>query len=178
MDNISVELNGGFVEKYVRFANPQYIQVYIFARYLYEKNGEPPSAETLCDRLPSPPTVSTLFSGTGRVLGEIVQNNGEYAFADAGDEAETKKTAETPRAKSRKRTSAKMRPSYKSAEIDAAAERNSALSGMFYQAESILGHMLSGNEMELLYSFYDWLGLPCEVIVMLLRLCGKAGENG
>ena len=61
-----------------------------------------------------------------------------------------------------------MRPSYKSSEIDSAADKNQVLSGMFYQAESILGHMLSGNEIELLYSFYDWLGLPCEVIVMLL----------
>lgn len=178
MDNISVELNGGFVEKYVRFANPQYIQVYIFARYLYEKNGEPPSAETLSTELSIPTDRINFIFGYWASLGEIVQNNGEYAFADAGDEAETKKTAETLRAKSRKRTSAKMRPSYKSAEIDAAAERNSVLSGMFYQAESILGHMLSGNEMELLYSFYDWLGLPCEVIVMLLSYAAKLGKTG
>ena len=38
--------------------------------------------------------------------------------------------------------------------------------------------MLSGNEIELLYSFYDWLGLPCEVIVMLLSYAAKQGKVG
>ena len=57
-------------------------------------------------------------------------------------------------------------------------DKNQVLSGMFYQAESILGHMLSGNEIELLYSFYDWLGLPCEVIVMLLSYAAKQGKVG
>ena len=71
MDNISVELNGGFVEKYVRFANPQYIQVYIFARYLYEKNGEPPSAETLSTELSIPTDRINFIFGYWASLGEI-----------------------------------------------------------------------------------------------------------
>ena len=63
------------------------------------------------------------------------------------------KATGTPSARptKRKRSNAKMRPSYKSSEIDSAADKNQVLSGMFYQAESILGHMLSGNEIELLY---------------------------
>ena len=70
------------------------------------------------------------------------------------------------------------KPSYTMAEIDAVAAKNKAISGMFYQAETILQKVLTQSDMELLYSFVDWLGLPVEVIVMLLSYAAKRGKCG
>ena len=42
-----IELSFEFVEKYVRFANPQYIQVYLYTKYLLNHNDEMPNAETV-----------------------------------------------------------------------------------------------------------------------------------
>lgn len=168
-----ISLKTEFIEKYVRFANPQYIQVYLYTAYLCENNGVMPSAETIAEELSVAPDRVKFILGFWVSRGEMLKDeNGEYSFPENDGE-----TAAKP-AQNRKRSGAKMRPSYKSGEIDAAAEKNQVLSGMFYQAESILGHLLSGNEMELLYSFYDWLGLPCEVIVMLLSYAAKLGKTG
>lgn len=167
-----ITLSEDFIEKYVRFSNPEYIQVYLYALYLYNKEGVVPSNERLAEELPVTPDrikfIQSFWISQG-VLGR--DDQGELFFAE--EEAEKPK-----RGRTRVRESAKMRPSYKSSEIDGAAERNQVLSGMFYQAEGILGHPLSGNETELLYSFYDWLGLPCEVIVMLLSYASKMGKTG
>ncbi len=165
-----VSLSAEFIENYVRFISPQYIQVYLYAAHLYEKNGTMPSAEQIAGELSVAPDRVSFILGYWVSRGELLRDeNGEYSFPENGKAAAKR---------SRKRSSANSRPSYKSGEIDAASEKNSVLSGMFYQAESILGHMLSGSEMELLYSFYDWLGLPCEVIVMLLSYAAKMGKTG
>ncbi len=167
-----ISLNSDFIEKYVRFSNPQYIQVYLYARYLNNTEGAMPEPERLSAELSIPADRVNFILGFWVSQGAVIRDeNGELSFAAEDEEAPK------PR-RSRSRGGAKMRPSYKSGEIDAAAERNQVLSGMFYQAESILGHTLSGNETELLYSFYDWLGLPCEVIVMLLSYAAKMGKTG
>ncbi len=167
-----ISLNSDFIEKYVRFSNPQYIQVYLYARYLSGTEGAVPEPERLSSELSIPIDRVNFILGFWVSQGAVIRDeNGELSFAAEDEEAPK------PRS-SRARGGAKMRPSYKSGEIDAAAERNQVLSGMFYQAESILGHTLSGNETELLYSFYDWLGLPCEVIVMLLSYAAKMGKTG
>lgn len=38
--------------------------------------------------------------------------------------------------------------------------------------------MLSQQDMSLLFSFYDWLGLPMEVIELLLSYCTASGHTG
>ena len=170
-----IELSFEFVEKYVRFANPQYIQVYLYTKYLLNHNDEMPNAETVAGGLCLPADRIKFIFGYWVSLGEMRQiDEDTYEFTEK-DKSDKNPSA---RPTKRKRSNAKMRPSYKSSEIDSAADKNQVLSGMFYQAESILGHMLSGNEIELLYSFYDWLGLPCEVIVMLLSYAAKQGKVG
>lgn len=172
MENI--QLNFDFAEKYVRFSNPEYVQVYIYTKYLYSKYGQMPSTDTLSSELSIPIDRINFILGYWVSEDKMKQDeNGEYTFSEI-NESSSKKRVKTKNP----RGGAKMRPSYKSAEIDAASEKNQVLSGMFYQAESILGHLLSGNEIELLYSFYDWLGLPCEVIVMLLSYAAKRGKTG
>lgn len=170
---MSIQLSNEFIEKYVRFSNPQYIQVYLYLKYRFDTDGEIPSSEAVSGELSIPADRVNFILGYWLSEGKLERSgDGSLVFT----ESDTEKKHSRP--KLRKRSDPKMRPSYKSSEIEAAAEKNQVLSGMFYQAESILGHLLSGNDMELLYSFYDWLGLPCEVIVMLLSYAAGQGKTG
>ena len=63
------------------------------------------------------------------------------------------------------------KPSYTVSEIADAAKNDKMLSGMFTEAERMLKKPLSQNDMRTLYSFHDWLGLPYEVILMILEHC-------
>lgn len=102
--------------------------------------------------------------------GEILPLGEGYTFPDA------KATPKTPSPEGKKRHLT--RPSYTMGEIDAAAARNKSVSALFYQAETVLHKVLTASDMEMLYSFVDWLGLPVEVITMLLSYAAKRGKTG
>lgn len=172
-----IEITYEFAEKYLRYANPQHTQVYLYLKYIFSTRGEIPSIDDISAELDIAPNRIKFILGFWVSEGELIQSGDDYTFPETDTEGNAKNN-ERPKPKKSSRRTASSRPSYKSAEIDTAAEKNQVLSGMFYQAESILGHLLSGNEMELLYSFYDWLGLPCEVIVMLLNYAVSHGKTG
>lgn len=170
-----IDISYEFAEKYLRYANPIHTQVFLYIKYLYSRDGQIPPAETIAAELDIAENRVKFALGFWVSEGELIQtDDNTYDFPEPTEASE--KAAAKP--KRRARRSAFSRPSYKSDEIDSAAEKNQALSSMFYQAESILGDLLSGSEIELLYSFYDWLGLPCEVIVMLLDYAAKHGKTG
>ncbi|NLM12859.1 MAG: DnaD domain protein [Epulopiscium sp.] len=49
--------------------------------------------------------------------------------------------------------------------------KNPEISQLFKIAERYLGRMLNHNDLKVLYSLYDWLRLPLEVIELLLEHC-------
>jgi len=165
------ELEFAFVEKWGRLADAEYLRIYIYALSNYKKSGKILSIETISKKLHiSPETVEDAidFWITAEVL--LADGNG-YAFEYIEKpEGETK----TPSAITRLRT----RPSYDAAEIDAAASVNEKVDYMFRQAEVILEKILSPSDFELLYSFVDWLGLPVEVVIMLLQFAAGQGKTG
>lgn len=176
-----IDISYEFAEKYLRYANPLHTQVFLYIKYIFSRDGYVPTIDSISADLDIAANRVKFILGYWVSEGELIQiDDGTYAFPqdtyNSEEHSNTKKRAEKPKRKARRSTSA--RPSYKSAEIENASEKNQVLSGMFFQAESILGHLLSGGEMELLYSFYDWLGLPCEVIVMLLNYAAKRGKTG
>lgn len=170
-----IDISYEFAEKYLRYANPVHTQVFLYIKYLYSRNGQIPSVEELAAELDIAENRVKFALGFWVSEGELIQtDDNTYDFPKPNKISE--KAPAKPKRKSRR--SSFSRPSYKSNEIDKAAEKNQTLASMFYQAESILGDLLSGSEIELLYSFYDWLGLPCEVIVMLLDYAAKHGKTG
>ena len=49
---------------------------------------------------------------------------------------------------------------------------------LFRIAQQKLGKMLNHNDMSMLFSFHDWLGLPIDVIELLLSYCTANGHCG
>lgn len=69
------------------------------------------------------------------------------------------------------------RPDYSPREL-ALYIKNEKVKKLFDSAQKKLGKMLSQQDMSLLFSFYDWLGLPMEVIELLLSYCAANGHTG
>ncbi len=69
------------------------------------------------------------------------------------------------------------RPNYTQAEINMYMKHKD-IQALFRSAETKLGKTLSYNDMEMLFSFYDWLGLPIDVIEILLTYCTSRNKRG
>lgn len=61
-------------------------------------------------------------------------------------------------------------PDYSPMEMEKYME-NDIVKGLFLSAQEHLGKLLSQRDMSVLFSFYDWLRLPVEVIEILLAYC-------
>jgi len=166
------ELKFAFVEKWGRLAKAEYLQIYIYALSNFKKSGTVMSVSDISKKLHiSLDAVMEAidFWITAEVLTEIEDG---YGF-----KTEEKASSQKEEASSAARRLGK-RPSYTSAEIDAAAAVNDNVDYLFRQAEEILEKLLSPSDFELIYSFVDWLGLPVEVVAMLLRFAKSQGKTG
>ncbi len=162
MEN-SISISFDFIDKYVRFTKPEYIQVYLYIKYSLKKQGEIPSAEEISKAL-------DISQGKAEFILEYWSGRGEI-FDDT--EEASAKPSDAQKMKRLKGT----KPSYSQAEINAVATANKMISGLFYQAETVLNKVLTASDMEMLFSFHDWLGLPPEVIMMLLSYAAKRGKT-
>lgn len=166
------EIKFDFVERWGRVAKPEYLQVYIYLLCCMKKSGCTLSIAETAKRLhvsEDSVTAAMDFWITAGVLED--DGNGGYRFpAEDGAKKKTRRSADKS---GRLRT----RPSYDAAEIDAAASVNGDVDYMFRQAEKILGRLLSPSDFEMLYSFVDWLGLPVEVVIMLLNFAAGQGKT-
>ena len=70
------------------------------------------------------------------------------------------------------------RPDYSPAELAVYMQKSESMKKLFQSAQQKLGKMLSHNDMSLLFSFHDWLGLPVDVIELLLSYCAANGNTG
>lgn len=69
------------------------------------------------------------------------------------------------------------RPDYAPAEL-AEYMKHQEVRRLFDSAAQKLGKLLSQQDMSLLFSFHDWLGLPMDVIELLLSYCVSNGHRG
>lgn len=70
------------------------------------------------------------------------------------------------------------RPDYSPAELAVYMQKSESMKKLFQSAQQKLGKMLNQNDMSLLFSFHDWLGLPVDVIELLLSYCTANGPCG
>ncbi|MBQ9091426.1 MAG: DnaD domain protein [Anaerotignum sp.] len=70
------------------------------------------------------------------------------------------------------------RPEYSPAELAVYMQKSESMKKLFQSAQQKLGKMLNHNDMSMLFSFHDWLGLPVDVIELLLSYCTANGHCG
>ncbi|MFV0503125.1 MAG: DnaD domain protein [Lachnospirales bacterium] len=69
------------------------------------------------------------------------------------------------------------KPTYSMEELELFKKDNSDVNKIFQIAESTFGKYLSSNDLNTMFSFYDWLRLPVDVIEMLVVHCASNGHN-
>ena len=161
-----------FAEKYVRFSNPEYLQLYLYLAYQVHKNGCFPKTEQIARDLAITPERAIFMLDFWVSRDELIYDEHGYRFPEKTVSKPVPAAPSKPQP--RKQSS---RPSYTMAEIDSVASSNKSVSALFYQAETVLNKVLTPSDMEMLYSFVDWLGLPVEVITMLLSYAAKRGKT-
>ena len=62
-------------------------------------------------------------------------------------------------------------PDYTAADIAVRARTDSAFEGLVQETQRALGRILSSNDLRILFGIYDHLGLPADVIMLLLNHC-------
>lgn len=68
------------------------------------------------------------------------------------------------------------RKKYTEKEMAQAMETNPELKVLYSFAQQKLGNIISPADVNILFSLYDWLKLPVEVIVMLFEYCAEKGK--
>ena len=64
-------------------------------------------------------------------------------------------------------------PQYSSAEIARHAQQDELFALLLQEAEKVFGRCLNSNDMRVIFGIYDHLGLPCEVVMVLLNYCAE-----
>ena len=62
-------------------------------------------------------------------------------------------------------------PQYTAADITLRAKTDSAFEGIVFEAQKALGKTLNSNDLNILFGIYDHIGLPADMIFLLLNHC-------
>ncbi|MDR0999930.1 MAG: DnaD domain protein [Clostridiales bacterium] len=69
------------------------------------------------------------------------------------------------------------RPHYAVFEMERYQQMDSKLKAIVQHAEKTMGKMLTHNDLNIIFGFYDWLRLPAEVIEYLFEYCADRGHR-
>ena len=70
-----------------------------------------------------------------------------------------------------------LKPTYSPMELEMYKNKYGNIAHIFNIAEKSLGRLLSSSELSTIFSFYDWLRLPIDVIEILLQYCASNGHR-
>lgn len=140
----------------------EYIKIYIFSKYLAEKNNGKTDIVTISDALSLD---MAIVRDAAHALAQIslirLGANGVISFDKITDSIGLQYE----------------KKSYMPGEVSKLIASNKELSDMLIIAQKILGRLLSYQAIEKLYSLYDWLGMSPELILRLLEYCAEIGKK-
>ena len=99
-----------------------------------------------------------------------------HAEEKAAEQAQKQTIQESEETEKQFLTSAEP-PVYSPAEM-AQYTKQAEVQRLFRAAQQKLGKMLTHKDMSTIFSFHDWLGLPLDVIELLLSFCTASGSKG
>lgn len=150
-----------FVDKYMPKANATFVKVYLYGLRLCYAIGTEPDNKSIAKALDVLESDVRLAWKYWEEQGVIRLNEDDgIEFVDLTLEA-----SPAPETSSK--------PQYKAKELAEAISDNSDISLLMEHAQNIFGKTFGASESAILYSFYDWLNLPIEVILILLEHCAS-----
>lgn len=162
-----------FVDNYMCDADATYVKIYLYAlRHSFKNDGTALS-------------ISVIAAAVGVSEAEVVE---AFAYWDAQAVVSFQHEGERFSlefldldAKAAKPVQHKViaasQPRYTIDDVNRAMRDDGKMKSMFRLAEQILGKPLNNNDLKILYSFHDWLHLPCEVVLLLIEHCMSMGKR-
>lgn len=167
----TIPLSAVFVDKYLPTANATFVKIYIYAlRHSYAPSDNF-SVEEIAKNLSVLETdvINAFEYWKKQGVINFETKNGEYFIEFLNLDKE--KDVQSLKAEEKKR------PRYSTKEINLYMEKDKSVKDMYLLAEQILGRPLSTTEITTIFSFYDWLGLPKDVVLMLLEHCASLDKT-
>ena len=152
-----------FIKKYVVNTDPSLVSVYIYMLW-YLKDGGGAAPEALAASLERPVSDVMCALRFWEEEGFIFYNEEKKVFY-IKDAIAAKKPAYI------------RKPEYSPEEVAVYIQKSGVVSGILSFAQKTLAKPLSHREISLIYSFYDWLRLPDEVIKILISYCAENGHT-
>lgn len=158
-----------FADKYMPSANATYVKVYIYALRSSFDTGYEITIESIASKL------NILETDVIKAF-EYWNKTGIVSFKKTklGYEIEFLNCAEAEAAADKKNH---ISPKYAAKDVTGYIKENDDMKNMYQIAQGILNRPLSSTEITTLYSMYDWLGLPREVVLMILEHCAQIGKT-
>lgn len=164
-----IPLSMTFVDKFMPSANATYVKVYIYALRSSFDTGYEVTIESIASKLNILESDVIKAFEYWKEVGVITFKKGKLGYeidflSDDDFEISTdKKNAVTPK--------------YAAKDVTSYIKENDDMKNMYLIAQGILNRPLSSTEITTLYSMYDWLGLPREVVLMILENCAQIGKT-
>lgn len=162
--------SGGFVavpydliDNHLNNTNGTFLKVYLYAM---RHEGEEISDESIADALGILESDVLKAWRYWEKLGVVSLENGGVDFDP--------KATELPKKQEEKKSTGKKK--YTEQEMVQAMENNEQLKFLYSFAQQKLGNIIPPADVNILFSLYDWLKLPVEVIVMLFEYCTDKGK--
>ena len=151
-----------FITEYMPDANGTFVKVYLLGLSQCTKNS-PMSFSQMAERL-SVTENDVIKAWSFWADKRVVEFDGENVrFLELESAAQVSRI--------------ETKPVYSADEIFACAAANKQLGDMLRMVEKILSKPLSSTDLTVLYSIYDYYGMPAEVIPMLVTFCVRNGKK-
>ena len=154
-----IRVSTDFIIKHLPSAPPLYVSVYLMTLAIGEQDVADVAAR-----------LDILQSDVLRAWKYWREKGVAFQEGTVTLEAQSKTSSPSPVAIERK-------PEYSPAEM-AEYMKHQDIKRLLKSAQKTLGKMLTQQDVSTLFSFYDWLGLPIEVIEVLLSYCVTNGSKG
>lgn len=152
-----------FIDKHLCNANGTFVKVYLYAM---RHSGQELTDESIAEALGILESDVLKAWRYWEKQGVVSLETGDVTFGSS--QALTSKPAEEKKPNSRKK--------YTEQEMVQAMENNEELKFLYSFAQQKLGNIIPPSDVNILFSLYDWLKLPVEVIVMLFEYCTDKGK--
>lgn len=170
-ENLITPIYNEFIDNYLPSMDPVFVKIYVYTFKKTYSNEELTVSKIANNLNISSKKVKEAFDFFEEKNIINTQNN-EVHFNDL-----IKNKKNKPIRRKTKRIVMDSRPSYSAKEISLYVNENRKVAELLSSAQSALGKLLTHKEHEIIFSFYDWLHLPFEVIEFLITYSASNGHT-
>lgn len=170
-----VQLPYWFIMDYMPKALGGYLKVYIYllAQSTNAKNLHLETVAKELDMLYSELIQALNYWHEQNVLHFKELSDQEFELQFYKIQPPKKETPTLPEVPLAKTLISQSRPEYRTEEINLYIQNNSCVSQLFKISEQYLGRLLTATDQKILFSLYDWLHMPFDLIEFLIEYCAS-----